>query len=74
MRLFADHSEDCYVEMQPGLDPFASDKPEPIYIEMNSQDFVRPPPEKPESLYYATKDLLFKRKDLQVQVSFCTSC
>ena len=66
--LFADRPEDCYVDMQPGLDPFANDKPEPIYIEMNSQEFVRAPPEKLESLYYATKDLFLNRKDLQVQV------
>ncbi len=63
-----DEPDDCYVQMQLGPDAFATDTPEPIYAEMNTKEFIKPPPEKPESLYYATKDLFQHRKDLQVNV------
>lgn len=38
------------------------DEPEPVYIEMNPEEFV--PPNK---LYYASKDLLSHRPDLQAK-------
>ena len=38
------------------------DEPEPVYIEMNPAEFVPP-----NELYYASKDLLSHRPDLQAK-------
>ena len=39
------------------------DQPEPVYIQMDPDEYIQPP-----SLYYASKDLLHKRPDLKSEV------
>ena len=42
------------------------DEAEPVYIEMNPEEFV-PPTSNKNELYYASKDLLSHRPDLQAK-------
>ena len=43
------------------------DEPEPVYIEMNPEEFVPPTNKNNNKLYYASKDLLSHRPDLQAK-------